>query len=570
MDSWEAALAPLRAEFVREAGHNLKEMSGHLDALRANPTDPAALNDLMRRFHGFAGSGTTYGFPQLTALGRQGELECSSLLRTASAPAPSVLERWGGVVSRLRAALPDATAPTAASPEAIEAPRSSFDVLVVDDDTQLIDLLARLMRDEGLSVRGVTTRAAALEAITERLPDGVIVDIRLPDGSGYDVVKHLRGLPQGEAPAVLILSMLTGFLDKVEAIHCGADGYFEKPVDWDALMGRLLHLLRKSHPDAPRVLSVEDDPVQAAFLRTVLESAGYEFRVCEDPKRFESDLIGFRPDLVLMDIVLPGLTGYDLVRYLRQDERHATLPVLFLTTEAQVDAQIQAARVGGDDYLLKPVSPALLLTAVAARIERSRFLNTLLERDGLTRLLTHTAFIERAQRAVALKRRVPSRSAAWAMIDVDHFKSVNDRHGHPVGDRVLKSLAALLRRRLRQSDVVGRYGGEEFAVLLDDLDEADALRLVNRLREEFAATEHAGSDGACFRVTFSAGVAMLGDAGATVAAWRRAADDALYAAKAAGRNVVVADSSRPMATVLRHPGAGRRRAAGSALSERRR
>jgi diguanylate cyclase (GGDEF)-like protein len=396
----------------------------------------------------------------------------------------------------------------------------------------------------------------------------MIVDIRLPDGSGYDVVKHVRSLPQGETPAVLILSMLTGFLDKVEAIHCGADGYFEKPVDWDALMRRLLHLLPKADPESPRVLSVEDDPLQAAFLRKLLESAGYEFRLCEDPKRFESELISFRPDLVLMDIVLPGMSGYDLVRYVRQDERHATLPVLFLTTEGQVDAQIRTARAGGDDHLMKPISPSLLLTAVAARIERSRFLKSLLERDGLTRLLTHTAFVERAQRVVSRKGRTPERRAALVMMDVDDFKGVNDRHGHPVGDRVLRSLAALLRRRLRQTDVVGRYGGEEFAALIEDLDEAEALRLVNRLREDFAATDHAGADGASFRATFSAGVAMLDDHEAGMTAWRRAADEALYTAKGAGRNRVVGARARGRATVLRHPGALRAQAAATSLRER--
>lgn len=410
MPDWDSTLMELRAEFVREARRKLDDIGGLLAELRRDPADRGVLQAAMRRFHGFAGSGTTYGFPQVTALGKKAEEECATLLQAASAPSLLDLERWGGIVSQLRGALAVEEPPREPSAsEAAEAPRCGPDILIVDDDAQLVELLSKLMRDEGLSVRGVTTRGAAIQAIAERMPDGMIVDIRLPDGSGYDVVKHVRSLPQGETPAVLILSMLTGFLDKVEAIHCGADGYFEKPVDWDALMRRLLHLLRKASPESPRVLSVEDDPLQAAFLRKVLESAGYEFRLCEDPKRFESELISFRPDLVLMDIVLPGMSGYDLVRYVRQDERHATLPVLFLTTEGQVDAQIRTARAGGDDHLMKPISPSLLLTAVAARIERSRFLKSLLERDGLTRLLTHTAFVERAQQAVSRKGTRPTR-----------------------------------------------------------------------------------------------------------------------------------------------------------------
>jgi diguanylate cyclase (GGDEF)-like protein len=174
-------------------------------------------------------------------------------------------------------------------------------------------------------------------------------------------------------------------------------------------------------------------------------------------------------------------------------------------------------------------------------VERARFLKSLLERDGLTRLLTHTACQERAKALVAERQRHPGRPAAWVMVDLDHFKMINDRHGHPTGDKVLTSLAALLRRRLRQSDTVARYGGEEFVILLEDLDEPQALRLVSRLLGEFSALQHSGPDGAKFHATFSAGVAMLdlvADPDATAERWKQAADDALYRAKAAGRNRV--------------------------------
>lgn len=415
-----------------------------------------------------------------------------------------------------------------------------FDILVVDDDEEATRTLCRLLEEEGMAPRSVRTKAEALSALAP-LPDGLITDVRLPDGSGYGLVNHLRSLPLGDGPAVLMVSLQAGLLDKVEAIHCGADGYFEKPVDWQILLRRLSHLLERRRAEAGRILSVEDDPHQAAFLRAVLESAGYELRICEDPRRFEGELVAFQPDLVLMDIILPEISGYDLVRYLRQDERHATLPVLFLTTQGQLQARIEAARAGGDDHLVKPIPPALLLWAVAARIERARFLKRLLDRDGLTNLLTHTAFLERARAAVGHKDRSPRRCFAWVMIDLDHFKLINDRYGHPIGDRVLVSFSSLLRRRLRQSDTLGRYGGDEFAVLLEDLPQKDAVRLVGRLLAEFAAQEHPVG-GSSVRATFSAGVAML-ERGMGLEGWRQSADQALYVAKAAGRNRVKAAPS---------------------------
>jgi diguanylate cyclase (GGDEF)-like protein len=339
--------------------------------------------------------------------------------------------------------------------------------------------------------------------------------------------------------AILMVSVRSDFLDKVEAIHSGADGYFEKPVDWDALLRRLQHLLDRQRLQAARILCVEDFGEQAAFLRSVLQAAGYEIDVCADPRRFDEHLTAFRPDLVVMDVLLPGISGYDLTRYLRQHPRFAAVPILFLTTDAHPEARIEGFRAGGDDFLVKPVAPALLLSAVAAHLERARLLRSLMERDGLTRLLTHTAFLERLKDAYERARRRPELQPALVMMDLDRFKLVNDRFGHATGDRVLVHFASLLRRRLRHSDVVGRYGGEEFSILLEGLDANDTERLVVRLRQEFGSSEHRALDGSPFQVTLSAGIAFLDVPTMTLEAWKQAADEALYRAKSMGRDRVV-------------------------------
>jgi diguanylate cyclase (GGDEF)-like protein len=309
-------------------------------------------------------------------------------------------------------------------------------------------------------------------------------------------------------------------------------------VDWELFTRRLRQLLERTKAEAPRVLSVEDDPDHAAFIKAVLGSAGYTVRICSDPARFEAEAIAFEPDLVHMDINLPGLSGYDLVRFLRQNEKYAAVPVVFLTAEGRAQSRIDTIRAGGDDHLVKPVSPALLISTVAARIERAQFLKSLLGRDGLTGLLNHTAFLEGARGSALRHGRAAGKGVAFALIDLDFFKAVNDRHGHPVGDRVLAALGALLRRRVRGSDLIGRLGGEEFAVILEGLTEEEAERLMNRLLEEFSVIAHRGVDQSTFHVTFSAGVSAFLP-GMTVDAWRQAADDALYAAKSAGRHRVV-------------------------------
>jgi diguanylate cyclase (GGDEF)-like protein len=171
-----------------------------------------------------------------------------------------------------------------------------------------------------------------------------------------------------------------------------------------------------------------------------------------------------------------------------------------------------------------------------ARIKRARDLQTRMHRDGLTQLLTRAAFVERAGAMVADARRRPERRRALVLLDVDDLKAINDGFGHAAGDRALTALAGLLRRRLRPSDAVGRIGGDEFAVVVEDLAEGDVARVVSRLLEEFRATSIAAPDGGEFSTTFSAGIAMLGAEG--LEEWMHAADTALYDAKRAGRGCV--------------------------------
>jgi diguanylate cyclase (GGDEF)-like protein len=527
-------MSALRAQFVARSQAKVEIAARVVALLRETPADRPHLEELMRFFHSLSGVGTSFGYPRVTALAKEGELACLALLHHPAVPSALEIENWTRLLAALAHELSERPLVSVLAPAASAAPRLR-EIFLASSDAVVSATLVPLLGQEGHSTRPLATRAEATRAVASALPDALIVDAELEDGSAYDVIDALRGRPGGDGVPVFVLSPRGGFLDRVEAIHGGADGYFEKPVDGKALMRRLDHLLEATRMHAARILSVEDDPQQAAYLRSILEPGGYEVAVCEDPKRFEAALAEFQPDLVLMDILLPDITGYDLVRYLRQDERHATLPVLFLTTEGQLQSRFRTAQVGGDDHITKPVVPPVLLSLVAARLERARVLKNLLNRDGLTRLYTHTALLERAQALHAQKSRDATREYAWVMIDLDHFKSVNDRFGHPVGDRVLAALAALLRRRLRQSDTIGRYGGEEFVVLFEGLPEAEVLNLMERVLEEFRETDIAVAGKPAFRVTFSAGIAMLAE-GQSLDEWKKAADDALYASKTAGRN----------------------------------
>lgn len=523
----------LRARFVGNALNRVAEMDL---LLQAGLQGGEARAELQRHFHALAGLGGTYGLPEVSRLGREGEL---TLLETGETD-PLPLATLRELVAAISAALGKQQVDSAAAERADSGVRSAaVDVLLVTSDPDLELILRAATEIQEISWQRTSSAVDALEQIRERTPAGVITEIRLEDGSGYEIVEALRATAHGDHAMAIMVSGASDFLDKVEAMRCGADAFFERPLDAAVLARRVRQLLETHSEDARfRILAVEDDADQEEFYRATLESAGYDVMVCPEPGELESHLSTWRPDLVLLDIHLPGVSGYDLSRWMRQHEAWATLPIIFITTDSPVTSRIESMRAGGDDHLTKPVTPALLLSAVAARIERARFIRSLLERDGLTGLLTHSAFMERLKAKVAQSRRSALMSSALAMIDLDFFKKVNDQHGHLTGDRVLVSLAALLKRRLRQSDTIGRYGGEEFAILIDDLNGSEALRLIERLREEFSSIEQEGPEGDRFTVSFSAGIALLDAETHTLEDWIDAADRALYRAKEAGRNRV--------------------------------
>ncbi len=540
MQAWSQTFGQLKEQYIRRSSERIGKIIEMLSALAQNPSNAEVIEQLSRQFHWLAGSGSMYGYPAVSSMGSEGEDYCNSLLRDASRPPRADVEKLKSLLNALanEFAVSDEAAETTNLGTGGRALGRS-EIVIIDESQTDLSLLCKLVEEGGMTFRTARTMAAGINEVVKEMPDGLIVEIPLPDGDAYELVEHVRTLPGGDDIAIVIVSKQTGFLDKVRSIHCGADAHFEKPVDMKAMLRRMRYLLDKRRQEAPRILSVEDDPDQAAFIRAFLESAGYQVRTCTDPKNFDSFISSFNPDLVLLDVMLPGMTGYELARYLRQDERHATLPVVFLTTQGNIEARIEAARSGGDDHLVKPVPPALLLSSVSARLERSRFLQTLLHKDGLTNLLNHSSFMEQAQVTIAQQKR-KANFTALILIDVDNFRHINERHGYPGGDKVLVALSLLLRKRLRQSDIIGRYGGDEFGIIAEGIDEQEALTLAARLIADFAATAHSTPLHAGFFASCSAGISVLDSKTMDLEKWVQSAFSALSAAKQSGRNCAMA------------------------------
>jgi two-component system cell cycle response regulator len=249
-----------------------------------------------------------------------------------------------------------------------------------------------------------------------------------------------------------------------------------------------------------------------------------------------------RPSLILLDINMPRMDGLKVCRLLKESESTRDIPVLFLTVDQNVQHLAKALECGGSDYIRKPFNPVELLARVRAALRTKQMIDLLRDQariDGLTGIRNRAALDEALVAAVSLFDR-SGQPLCVLMLDIDHFKAVNDGSGHGVGDEVLRSVGGLIQRSCRPSDAACRFGGDEFGVVLVDTDEKGGMLVAERLLEsirELRVTTESGP----LSITASAGLAPSGRQSGTFASADilKAADDALYQAKSAGRNCLV-------------------------------
>ncbi len=418
--------------------------------------------------------------------------------------------------------------------------QSSRLLYLVHDNALVAADLAAQLRYFAYEVTVVGGLSQLQAHIDQRRPSAVIMDLTFPDGvlAGAQEVTELR--QAGLDFPVIFLSNRSNFEARLATVRAGANGYFSKPLDMVALIDHLDALTVRGDAHPYRILIIDDDTKTANRHAKVLRNAGMEARVLHKLVDMLPVLGEYRPELVLMDVHLPDCEGIDLARLIRQDNLYVDVPIVFLSKESDFESQLHALESGADNFIVKPIKPAHLISALSSRAKRYRDLRALIMRDSLTGLFNHSAVKELLMREIERARRHAT-PLALAMIDIDHFKKVNDTYGHPVGDQVIRALSRLLQQRLRRTDIVGRYGGEEFAVILPSTPAAAAANVLDQIRESFANIRHRGEQ-SDFTVSFSAGIAEI-DNSLNADTLFRLADAALYRAKHGGRNRVVVNDT---------------------------
>jgi diguanylate cyclase (GGDEF)-like protein len=521
VEDLQRRLAVLRDHFVQELPQRLSRV-GALKPPGVGTWGDDIAAELRLLAHSIKGSAGTFGFTELSArAARLERLIAQALAQPAAATGDQKRAIREAADALTSAGTVDASAAQAAAPR--RPGRATKTLYLLDEDPdRSIGLIAEL-RQYGYHPEGFATAEALLIAVAELEPVVVLID-----GSGEET-------PERAIAAVTALNADRDPPIPTVLLAGRGDIFLPWPAETAELVSRLDQLATLDDHAPYRVLVLGADAVEANRTAVMLESAGMHTRVAPAPLRILEALADFPPDMLLMDAALPDCPGVELGAVVHQFPAWSTLPILYLASAAEVERQLASAQPGADDFLVKPVAANRLRAAVASRAERRRAIRALISQDPLTGLLTHRAIDRRIEAEVARADRM-ERPLTLAIIDIDRFRALNQHHGYPVGDGVLRSLALLLRRRLRRSDLIGRFGGDRIAILLPETTPEMAEELFDRIRIAFAGMTHGGAD-MNVSTSFSTGIAGSRP-GRSAAELTRAAELVLLDAKKHGDGAI--------------------------------
>jgi two-component system cell cycle response regulator len=452
-------------------------------------------------------------------------------------------------------------------------------VLVVDDIPANVKLLEARLSAEYFEVLTATSGPDALEMVATQMPDIVLLDVMMPGMDGFEVCRRIKADPRAHHIPIVMVTALDQVSDRVKGLEAGADDFLTKPVSDIALITRVKSLVRlkmltdelRARAEVTRemgldggqfdmaaagkkgkILLVDDRRSTCERLAGVLQTAN-EVKIVTNPQEALFTAADGDFELVIVSLALTNFDALRLCSQIRSLDRTRLLPILLVIDQDETDRLLRALEIGVNDYLVRPLDRQETLARVRTQVRRKRytdFLRTnvqltieLAVTDGLTGLYNRRYLMSHLSTFVdqSAERRKPM---AVLIVDIDFFKSINDTHGHDAGDEVLKEFAARMKANVRGMDLVARFGGEEFVVVMPDTDLELATGIAERLRETVAGDAFVVSGGKTqIPVTISVGIGTFDRGDDTPNTILKRADTALYRAKKSGRNRVVYDAA---------------------------
>ncbi|HET9843073.1 MAG TPA: diguanylate cyclase [Gammaproteobacteria bacterium] len=505
-----------------------KKVQAMRELMEANHREAWSL--LHRKAHSLRGSAGTYGFENVSTAAATLEALLDKALKNDEDPRQEKLiwETFAILESSLHNSSNYSLLNLPYSKE--EKPHDIFCLLT--DDSEIIHVIRESLNSLGFTIYEFTDSVEFENFVRMQAQYISLIDLQKVDPLLENFLKK-NAQQVSHQKIVFTMDTDSDLSTRLRTIRFGSRAFFLKPFHPGELIIKIEQIREAS--SQYRILILDDDPDTNQWYSFLLSNSGFHCKTLYSYEHIESEMDEFKPDLVLMDMYMPEVSGIELAAVLRQRSVYEGIPIVFLSSEENKHEQIRAMRFGADDFIVKSHDPRHLIDSVYNRILRYKAIATKMVYDGLTAVYNHAFVMSRLEVECKLALRL-STTLSIAILDLDNFKGINDTYGHPAGDHVLKTLCFLLRNRLRKSDIVGRYGGEEFIVILPHTKKEQAEVLLNVIKSHFNKITFS-HENFQFTVSFSAGIAEF-PREPNVESLIQSADEALYSAKNYGKNQV--------------------------------
>lgn len=481
----------------------------------------------MRAAHQVAGSAGTFGRERASRLARDVE----RFLADGAPATPELLLPALAALEALHRELAGPEVPETAAPAAVPSGRR---LLVAHSEADLARRLLAAAHERGWHAEWVPDLPRARAALAEALPELVLVGLALPPGGATDLLRDL-GQAQEPIPALVIYDG-DELLDRVEASRAGARGFVDSGLGPERIVAAAIDTLAAQDHGAPRIRALDDDVLILDVVELLFQESRVDVRRISDPSQFWVSLAEYEPDLLLLDVDMPGANGLELCHMVRSDVRWASIPIVVLTGSLSADDVTAVYAAGADDYVTKPVDGVELRARVLNRLQRERTRRRSAQSDPLTGLLNRSAF-EAAFQTLRHRAALTHDPVSVGLIEVEPVRGPSDLHGHEARDEALRRLASILRAHVSDGDVLCRWVDHEVVVVMVGLDRSKGVARLSTVLDAWREQSLGVSGGV--RPGLTAAVSELGADGTDMATLYRGMAATIRGAGRAGVDRVV-------------------------------
>ncbi|MGD8525262.1 MAG: response regulator [Thioalkalispiraceae bacterium] len=378
-----AKLAEIKQRYYAQLPEKVSEIESAWQRYSQTPSESSILDDLYRLAHTLMGSASTFEATGLSRAAKGLDQYLKNIVEQQIVPSSEDRESISFLIYRIKEQAEMTIHSSRQDPHPHRIPEMDVKpehrnnrVYVVDDDPLILERIGSELNNLNFDIETFTELEAFYSACEKQLPAVIIMDVVFPDNSrgGLAAIEKLKRLYE-KLPPVILISAKDNIEMRLAAVRTGAKRFFEKPLNYEKFAATVDGLSGRNLREGYRVLIVDDVVVMADYYAAILKEAGIESRVLDKPLKLIDELKDFKPDLVLMDLYMPDCTGIELASVIRQDDDYIHTPIVFLSSEQNIDIQREAIEIGADDFITKPVDPERLITTVMARVKRSRWLS---------------------------------------------------------------------------------------------------------------------------------------------------------------------------------------------------